>query len=113
MGNMKPMLLTNNQRKMHGLPLWRKKNRKKRLYTRCEADETIMEILVDSMTGTDTPKAQIRRYAEDILMGRAELKGNTADGTYHLETYEPGEEEELPSGMNVWKIPQSKKSLEK
>lgn len=41
------------------------------------------------MTGTDTPKAQIRRYAEDILMGRAELKGNTADGTYHLETYEP------------------------
>ena len=41
MGNMKPMLLTNNQRKMHGLTLWRKKNRKKRLYTRCEADETI------------------------------------------------------------------------
>jgi hypothetical protein len=41
MKNMKPMLLTNNQRKMHGLPLWRKKNRKKRLYTRCEADETI------------------------------------------------------------------------
>lgn len=40
MKNMKPMLLTNNQRKMHGLPLWRKKNRKKRLYTRCEADET-------------------------------------------------------------------------
>lgn len=38
---MKPMLLTNNQRKMHGLTLWRKKNRKKRLYTRCEADETI------------------------------------------------------------------------
>lgn len=73
--------------------------------------EKIMEILVDSMTGTDTPKAQIRRYAEDILMGRAALKGNTADGTYHLETYEPGEEEELPSGMNVWKIPQSKKTL--
>lgn len=45
--------------------------------------EKIMEILVDSMTGTDTPKAQIRRYAEDILMGRAALKGNTADGTYH------------------------------
>ena len=43
--------------------------------------EKIMEILVDSMTGTDTPKAQIRRYAEDILMGRAALKGNTAEGT--------------------------------
>lgn len=35
------MMLTNNQRKMHGLPMWRKKNRKKRFYTRCEADETI------------------------------------------------------------------------
>ena len=27
---MKPMLATNNQRKMHKLPLWRKKNGKKR-----------------------------------------------------------------------------------
>ena len=41
MKNMKPMLLTNNQRKMHGLPLWRKKNCKKRSDTRFEADETI------------------------------------------------------------------------
>lgn len=39
MKDLKPMLLTNNQRKMHGLPMWRKKNRKKRFYTRCEADE--------------------------------------------------------------------------
>ena len=71
----------------------------------------IMEILADSMTGTDTPEAQIRRYAEDILMGRAALKGNTADGTYHLETYGAGEEEELPGNMNIWKIPWSKKIL--
>lgn len=35
------MLLANNQRKMHGVPMWRKKNKKKRYYTRCEADETI------------------------------------------------------------------------
>ena len=68
--------------------------------------EKIMEILMDSMTGTDTPKAQIRRYAEDILMGRAALKGNTADGTYGA-----GEEEELPGNMNIWKIPWSKKVL--
>lgn len=71
----------------------------------------IMEILADSMTGTDTPEAQIRRYAEDILMGRAALKGSTADETYCLEIYEPGEEEELPGNMNVWKIPWSKKVL--
>lgn len=38
---MKPMLITNNQRKMHGLPLWRKKNSKKRVHTRCKADEVI------------------------------------------------------------------------
>ena len=71
----------------------------------------IMEILADSITGTDTSEAQIRRYAEDILMGRAALKGNTADGTYHLETYGAGEEEELPGNMNIWKIPWSKKIL--
>lgn len=28
------MFLTNNSRKMHGLPLWRKKDNRKRLYTR-------------------------------------------------------------------------------
>jgi len=38
---MKPMLITNNQRKMHGLPLWRKKSSKKRVHTRCKADEVI------------------------------------------------------------------------
>ena len=42
---MKPMLITNNQRKMHGLSLWRKKNGKKRVYTRCGADETIMAFI--------------------------------------------------------------------
>jgi hypothetical protein len=42
---MKSMMITNNQRKMHGLPLWRKKNRKKRFYTRCNADEVITAFL--------------------------------------------------------------------
>ena len=35
------ILLSNNQRKMHGLPLWRKKDKRKRYFTRCEALETI------------------------------------------------------------------------
>ena len=35
------MLLYNNQRKMNGKPMWRKKNRKKRICTRNGADETI------------------------------------------------------------------------
>lgn len=38
---MEKMLLTNNQRKMHKLSLWRKKNRKRRFWTRCQADEII------------------------------------------------------------------------
>lgn len=42
---MKPMLITKNQRKMHGLPLCRKKNGKKRMYTRCYGDETNMAII--------------------------------------------------------------------
>lgn len=40
-----PMLLYNNQRKMCGKPMWRKKNRKKRIYTRNESDETITAFL--------------------------------------------------------------------
>ena len=65
-------------------------------YTGEKSYETIIEILMDSMTGTDKPEAQIRRYAEDILLGRAALKGSAAAGTYHLEIYEPGEEEQMP-----------------
>lgn len=45
MKDLKPMLLTNNQRKMHGLPMRRKKNHKKRFYTRCEADEAVTAFL--------------------------------------------------------------------
>ena len=39
------MLLSNNSRKMTGLPLYRKKDKKKRFFTRCEADETIKAFL--------------------------------------------------------------------
>lgn len=66
----------------------------------------IMEILKSSMTGTDTPEAQIERFAEDILIGRAALKGSTDEGTYHLETYDPGEEERLLTNTDIWRLPQ-------
>ena len=75
--------------------------------------DKVMEILESSMTGTEMPKAKIRRYAEDILIGRAALKGSTADGTYHLEIYEPGEEEPLARNMNIWKMPKLKMEAEK
>lgn len=35
------MLLRNNERKMSGLPLHRKKSKGRRYLTRCEAEETI------------------------------------------------------------------------
>ena len=42
---MQPMLLSNKQRKMYRKPMHRKKNKKKRNYTRCEAEETIKAFL--------------------------------------------------------------------
>lgn len=67
--------------------------------------EKVMEILKDCMTGTDASEAKIRRYAEDILLGRAALRGSTADGTYHLEIYEPWEEKSLPRSMKKYSKP--------
>ena len=61
------------------------------------------EVLEMLMSSPDISEVQSRRYAEDILLGRAALKGNTADGSYHLEIYGPGEEQKLPSCQNIWK----------
>ena len=33
-----------------------------------------------------------------------QLKGNTADGSYHLEIYSPEHQEKMPHDMNVWEI---------
>lgn len=63
-----------------------------------------IEILNDCMSGTDETKEQIRRHAEDVLLGRAALKGNIADGSYHLEIYSPEHQEKMPHDMNVWEI---------
>lgn len=77
------------------------------LYIEGKEMEKVIELLMSCMAGTDTPEATIRRYAEDILIGRAELKGNTADGTYHLEKYEPEEQPKMPDNMNIWKVLES------
>lgn len=75
--------------------------------------DKIIELLMDSMPGMDASEAQLRRYAEDILIGRAALKGSTAAGTYHLEVYGPGEEEPMLGSMNIWKQVERRKDLEK
>lgn len=47
---MDKMLFTNNARKMAGIPLRRKKDKRKRVYTRNRADEDI-EALLDYVEG--------------------------------------------------------------
>ena len=71
------------------------------------------EVLEMLMSSPDISEVQSRRYAEDILLGRAALKGNTADGSYHLEIYGPGEEQKLPSCQNIWKEIEKRKQAEK
>ena len=68
---------------------------------------------MDIMSSPDISEVQSRRYAEDVLLGRAALKGNTADGSYHLEIYGPGEEQKLPSCQNIWKEIEKRKQAEK
>lgn len=42
---MAKFLWSNNSRRIAGKPLLRKKNKKKRYYTRCKADETVDALL--------------------------------------------------------------------
>lgn len=65
--------------------------------------EKVMELLEGCLCGTDRSKAEIRRFAEDIILGRAELKGNSADGTFHLCVYDATEQIEVQQQFNVWK----------
>lgn len=52
-------------------------------------------------------------HGEFITQIARELKGSTAAGTYHLETYEPGEEEPMMGNMNIWKQVVMRKNAEK
>lgn len=60
-------------------------------YSGKKSYDEVLEMLMDIMSSPDISEVQSRRYAEDVLLGRAALKGNTADGSYHLEIYGPGE----------------------
>lgn len=63
-----------------------------------------METMMSCMGGTDINEAKLKRYAEDVLIGRAEFKGNTADGTFHMAVYEPGEEPEINGSFDIFKM---------
>lgn len=57
------MLLRNNQRKMAGLPLHRKKDSRKRFYTRNEASEAI-DAFLDYCNGVHDVRKLSRREKE-------------------------------------------------
>lgn len=60
-----------------------------------------IDLLESCMCGSEMSEKQIRRYAEDVLIGRAELKGDTAAGTFHLCTYDADEQPEVKDSMNI------------
>lgn len=65
--------------------------------------DKVMELLFSCMEGTEQSEKEIRRLAEDVLLGRAALAGSTRDNSYHLEVYEPDEQPEQPDRFNVFK----------
>lgn len=44
--------------------------------------EVVEELLLSCMGGTDTPKGKLQLMAQDVLLGRAEFRGNSWDDTY-------------------------------
>lgn len=46
----------------------------------------VEKFLLECMAGTDIPEYQLKRMAQDILLGRAEFVGSTADDTYNYVT---------------------------
>lgn len=65
--------------------------------------EKIMDLLLSCMGGTDMKPEELKRYAEDVLLGRADFSGNTADGTFHMATYEPSEQPDIPEQFDIFR----------
>ena len=65
--------------------------------------EKIMDLLLSCMCGTDMGPKKLKRRAEDVLLGRAEFAGNTADGTFHMRVYNPEEQPDIPEQLNIFK----------
>lgn len=64
--------------------------------------EKVMDLLLSCMCGTNQSEKTLRRFAEDVLLGRAELSGNTAEGTFCLTTYNADEQTDVPEQFNIF-----------
>lgn len=65
--------------------------------------EKVMDLLLSCMCGTDMSEKELRRNAEDVLLGRAEFSGNTRDDTFCMTIYEPKEQPETPKQFDIFR----------
>lgn len=64
--------------------------------------EKVMDLLLSCMGGTEMSEKELRRCAEDVLIGRAEFSGNTANGTFCMTTYDANEQPDIPKRFNIF-----------
>lgn len=82
------MILTNNSRKMHNLPMWRKKDKRKRYYTRNEVSETI-DAFLDYCNGKQSkPKYKIGTVLTRYITGQKYYISAVNDLRYTLHIIE-------------------------
>lgn len=61
-----------------------------------------MDLLLSCMGGTEMSEKELRRHAEDVLIGRAEFSGNTANGTFCMTAYDANEQPDIPERFNIF-----------
>lgn len=64
--------------------------------------EKVMDLLLSCMCGTDMSEKELRRNAEDVLLGRAEFKGNTQDNSFRLVKYSPDEQPDIAGQFDIF-----------
>lgn len=64
--------------------------------------EKVMDLLLSCMGGTEMSEKELRRRAEDVLIGRAEFSGNTANGTFCMTAYDANEQPDIPERFNIF-----------
>ena len=64
--------------------------------------EKVMDLLLSCMGGTEMSEKELRRCAEDVLIGRAEFSGNTANGTFCMTAYNANEQPDTPERFNIF-----------
>lgn len=64
--------------------------------------EKVMDLLLSCMCGTDMSEKELRRNAEDVLLGRAEFEGNTQDNSFRLVKYSPDEQPDIAGQFDIF-----------